>query len=324
MGLFHWHPKNIDQYFLNKQCGFTGRRPFKLNSLIWTIAGLFAFSMGAVLYFGESPDQQRAAQAFKSEKNSTATLLANSGNSPTHGETPPDPSQKPDFSFRGIFQSVAGPGGSSGRAASSSRSHAANQVIRRGENGNDPLTRLPIGTTISARLINSIISTNAASPVIAEIPQEILVHDTSSIPEGAKAIGQATFDDSTRRIQIRFNTLVYPDGDSHSVQAMAMMPDGSAGLEGDYHSETGKRELGNFLGNFIAGFANGMEDRTAGTGLGLPYEVGSLRNGVLNGASQSAQNEAKTFSDDLAKSKAYMTLSGGKSFVIYLDHEYQP
>jgi hypothetical protein len=173
------------------------------------------------------------------------------------------------------------------------------------------------------KLVNSLLSTNAATPVIAEIPEDVLAHNTPSIPAGTKAIGQATFDDSTQRIQIQFNTFVYPEGDQHAVQGMAMESDGSAGLSGDYHSQGGKRELGNFLGNFIGGFANGMEDRTA-TGFGTPYEIGSLRDGALNGVSLSAQGEAKAISDDLAKTKPYMTLAGGKSFLIFLAREYLP
>ena len=111
-----------------------------------------------------------------------------------------------------------------------SRSRNANQVIRRGANGNDPGANLSLGTTISATLATNILSTNSASPAIAIITKELLTPNGTSIPSGAKVIGGATFDEASRRIEIRFNTVVYPDGEQHSIQAIAMMPDGSAGI----------------------------------------------------------------------------------------------
>ena len=124
------------------------------------------------------------------------------------------------------------------------------------------------------------------------VPDDVLAHNTQSIPAGTQAIGQATFEEGSKRIQVHFNTLVYPDGDQHGLQGVAMMGDGSAGLIGDYHSEGVRRELGNFFGNFISGFAAGMTDRTASGGMGIPYDVGSVKNGVLNGVAICTQDSS--------------------------------
>jgi hypothetical protein len=323
MGLFQLQKKPIDEYFLEKRCDYTGRRPFKMKAIKWTLGVLACAFICVVLYCGSSDDPNKKSSF---DKNTPSVALRDVQTAFATGSSAQAARSAQNTNPHGSFWMLdpQTQGIRPGSGTQGSRSHAANQVIRRGENGNDPTTRLPIGTTIRAKLVNSIISSNTGSPVIAQIPEEILVHGLSSVPEGTQAIGQATFDESIERIQIHFNTLVYPDGDQHSIDATAMMPDGSAGLVGDYHSEALKREAGSFLGNFISGFATGMEDRTAAAGLGLPYEVGSLKNGVLNGATQSVQNETKAYSDGLSRSKPYMTLSGGQSFVIYLGHEYLP
>ena len=218
-----------------------------------------------------------------------------------------------------------GYGSTSITSQSASRSRNANQVIRRGANGNDPGANLSLGTTISATLATNILSTNSASPAIAIITKETLTPNGTSIPSGARVIGRATFDEVSKRIQIRFNTVVYPEGDQHSIQAMAMMPDGSAGISGDYHSGELKRQTGRFIGNFIGGIADGMKERIAGGGFsGGSIEPGSIKNGLLNGITLSAEDEAKSYSDDLNAEKPTMSINAGSSILLFLEKEYLP
>lgn len=205
-----------------------------------------------------------------------------------------------------------------------SRSRNANQVIRRGQGGNDPSSQLPMGTLIEAKLLTSVRSANGASPVMALIAQEITSDSGTSIPAGTKAIGTASFDDDSRRLQLRFSTLVYEDGSQHGIQAIAMMGDGSAGLSGDYDSGQAKRQIGTFIGNFVGGLADGMKERTSGGVFGGAVEPGSVRNGVLNGVTLSAQDQAKFYSEDLTSTRPSMSIPSGASFYLFLEKEYLP
>ena len=209
------------------------------------------------------------------------------------------------------------------RTASASKNHNANQVIPRGANGSNPESALPTGFGIPVRLVNSIQSGESSTPVIAEVTEDINSRSELTIPKGTRVIGQASVDDSARRIQVHFQTLVYPEGEQHSVQGLALMPDGSAGLVGDYHSGSGTRQLGRFLGTFVGGMAEGMTERQS-AGLMGSYEVGSVRNGLLNGVSQSAQDQTRAITDDLSNTKPTMTLPSGQSFILYLEKGYQP
>lgn len=214
--------------------------------------------------------------------------------------------------------------GSLGGSFSQGRNRNANQVIKRGANGNDSGAALPMGTTIPATLLSNVVTTNTSSPVIAIIPNEIQSNSGTSIPEGTKAIGGASFDEGGRRIQIHFSTLVYPDGTQHQIQALAMMNDGSGGVSGDYHSGDGTRQAGKFISYFVSGVAAGMKDQTSVGAFGSQTMPGSVKNGLLSGVALSSEDQAKSYSDGLTAEKASMTLNRGSSFLLFLEKEFLP
>ena len=169
--------------------------------------------------------------------------------------------------------------------------------------------------------MNAVVSVNSSTPVIAAIASDDVSRE---IPAGSKAIGSAKFDEAAKRINVTFHTIVYPDGEQHGVQGVAMMPDGSAGLAGDYSSGEGKRQFGRFMGYFVGGLADGMKARTQGGVFSGPIEPGSVRNGILNGVAQSAEDQAKQSSDSMGNTTASMSLPAGTEFVFYFEREFNP
>lgn len=310
----------IDQYFLDEKNPYSKRRPIKTKTLAWTLSGLvILFVLGVFLLGGdtEKKDHTTARPDF--------SVHANERVSPTNqgialGESGQDGKKRGLFAgFSGISLGSGGPAG-----GMSGRNRSANQVIRRGANGNDPGAQLSLGQGIPVRLLNAIRSSDSASPVIAEVTEDIYAHGILSIPASTRAIGAAHYDESSRRIQLRFQTFVYPDGDQHNVQAIGMMPDGSAGLDGDYQSGETKRQIGRLIGHFVSGMADGMKERQSGGQFGMAYEPGSLKNGLLGGVALSAEDQAKSFSDDLGRTKPFMTLPAGQTFILFLEREYVP
>lgn len=305
----------VDKYFLLDKNAYSKRRPVNMRSIVWTGSVLTVASVLALIRYGDEIERKNAVKTpsydVGSASNSTPTNqgVAIGGGGSSGGL------------FGGLGGSLAfgGKGGSG-----SSRNRSANQVIRRGANGNDPGAQISLGNGIPVKLVNSILSTDATSPVIAEVTGDVYAHGTLSIPAGTRAIGAVRYDDASRRIQLKFQTFVYPEGDQHAVQAIGMMPDGSAGLDGDYHSGEATRQTGRLLGNFIGGLADGMKNRQSAGQLGLAYEPGSITNGLLNGVAQSASDEAKTYGNDLGNTKPFMTLSAGQTFVLFLEREYVP
>jgi hypothetical protein len=90
--------------------------------------------------------------------------------------------------------------------------------------------QLPAGTEMLAHTTNAI-SSGLDSPVVAVVDQAISVGDVLFIPQGTRAIGN-TAGAVRNRVNVRFTSLVLPDGRQVEFSGLALMKDGSAGLVG--------------------------------------------------------------------------------------------
>ncbi len=99
-------------------------------------------------------------------------------------------------------------------------------------NAKSELMGIPSGTRIPALLSNRIFSFNVAAPVIAVLGHDFKWKDKVVIPKGAKFLGEASIVKSIDRINVNFDTLVFPDGRELRIRAMALSADGSGGIKG--------------------------------------------------------------------------------------------
>jgi hypothetical protein len=309
-----WQKRSVDQYFLTEKCPFSQKRKFKTKNLKIAVGSVVAVAVLFVLFFGSSAERE-----FKLAE--TASLKVD--------ELPRQAvAAKNGEGSIAIGGSWAGMGGGIGMSSTSgggmsSRQYGASQVVRgSGEAGSSGFG-LPMGSTIQARLMNTLLSSDSNQPVVAEVLDDVLWRNSVLVPAGAKILGSASFDDAAKRLQVRFHTFVYPEGDQHSVSALALLTNGSSGLPGDYHSGTVQKQAGRFFGDFIGGLADGMKDRQAGQG-GIAFEPGSLKNGLLNGITISSMDQAKSFSEEMQKVRPYLEVPGGSAFLVYLEKEYAP
>ncbi len=294
----------LDKYFMEEPCPFTKRRKVKWGNI--KIAGGLFLTVTVVSLIAFTPDS-------KDQKGETS-----SANQTKNHETHPDTNGNPGNTSDPFTE-----GGGRVASARAPRQFMASQVVRRSESGNSG-DKLPMGTTISAKLVNSVLSTDSNSPVIAEIPEAIDWKGGMLIPNGTRAIGQGMLDDATERLQVRFHTLVFPEGDQHSISAIALLSDGSSGITGNFHTRTLKRQGGRFFGNFVGGLAQGMKDRESKGQYGMAFEPGSLKNGLLNGLASSSFDQAKSFADDAERLKPFLEVPSGSQFILYLEKEFSP
>jgi hypothetical protein len=197
------------------------------------------------------------------------------------------------------------------------RQYNASQIVK---NGLGNSNNLPMGSTIPVRLVNTAISSENA-PVIAEVMDDVLWKSSVVIPIQSRIFGQSSYDDTHKRLNIKFSNVVFPEGQQYAFSGLAMMSDGSAGLSGEYSSGRIEKQIGNFIGSFVGGLAEGVKDKQVGSN-GIAFEPGSLKNGILNGIRTGAFNETKTMSDEMKQTKGYLEIKSGLLFLIYLDKEY--
>ncbi len=307
--MFSFRNNKIAVYFTEESCPYTQKRTLNKKRVITLASALVVGFILYVLFCAKDPE---SLIPFFDTKQAV-----------THSKVVEEPSKNSSAYVTGFYDGSPS-NYNSGGIGVPSRQRSANQVILRNGGSGDVGSRLPMGFGIPIKLVNAVHSSDSASPVIGEVRDDVFSVDgeTLVIPASTRVLGSAAFNAQDRRLQMRFHTFVYPDGNQVSLQGLAMMIDGTAGLIGDYHSNATKRQVGKFLGTFVGGFAEGMKEKTASGTSGTPYEVGSLKNGVLNGVARSAEDQTKTISEDLSESKPYMTLTAGQNFVLYLEKEF--
>jgi len=111
------------------------------------------------------------------------------------------------------------------------------QPVKQWKGVKAPLTRkgnyfLPTGFTFEAVIDGAIFSYNLLTPTVAIIEEDIDYLDDIVLPKGTRFIGVVQVAHSLDRINIDFQTCVFPDGQEIKINGMALSPDGSAGVKG--------------------------------------------------------------------------------------------
>ena len=214
---------------------------------------------------------------------------------------------------------IPGTGGS----GKGGRSYSASSIVD-GNGSRSDAGSFPLGTVFSAKLSQNVLTAKNPSPVTAVITkEEVSEFGGAVVPEGTKLIGTATLDDEAERLQIQVSTLLYPDGTKYTVQGVALMPDGSYGLAGNYDGGNLSHDAGTVFGSLASGFAEGMKTRTTGP-FGTVTETGSLRNGLLNGISDVARDHANQVTSGLSQRKSKISVPASTPFLLYFERDFSP
>lgn len=290
----------IDQYFMTRDAPVSRIRRFDLRKIRVALIGIGSVAL-LVLLFLPTSEPEIAPAAVSVDSNTSVSQSA------------PESSSNHDGDFYLSHSSDSSSLG--GRRSGYSRQLSASQVVK--PQGSGLGLGLSSGTTIPAKVINRIVTSDSRSPVIAIVTQDTTSQGGFSIPAGTKILGNAQSDPGSDRVQVTFHTMVFESGVEQAFSAVAVMPDGSSGIVGDYHSQMLKKEGGRFLSNFVSGFADGFKDREKG-GV-LPFEPGNLKNAALGGIAESASEQAKAYGEEMKNVSPFVTVEPGTAFMIFLE-----
>lgn len=291
----------IDQYFLTRDAPLGRIRRFDLKKIRVLLIGIGTIALLVILFMPTAePDKLPAAITI--DENTSVSHSQIAATTTNHDG---------DFYISHTSEPALG----ISRGSGISRQLSASQVIK--PQGGSLGLGLSSGTSIPAKIINRIVTSDSRSPVIAVVTSETTSQGGFSIPTGTKVLGNAQNDPGSDRVQVVFHTMVFENGTEQAFSATAIMPDGSSGITGEYHSQMLKKEGGRFLSNFVSGFADGFKDREKG-GV-LPFEPGNLKNAALGRIAESASEQSKAYGEEMKNVNPFVTVEPGTPFVIFLE-----
>ena len=190
----------------------------------------------------------------------------------------------------------------SGRSSHQEKNYNSNMILSR--NGGDANTSLPAGTSLKILIQNSVTVSDVQMPVIGTVTQDVLHGSVLAIPSGSKIYGRASFDESTEKAQIVWESIAMSDSRSRQIQALAVTNDGQSGVYGSVKSNTYKNITGHMITRFVGAYAEGSIERSV-----LGVSTGGAENGLKQAISETAKDQAEQWGNDLKKEKKWVEIS---------------
>ncbi len=147
------------------------------------------------------------------------------------------------------------------------------------------------GVKVKAHLANAIFSFNVSSPVIAVTDEDLKKDGVVLLPKNTQFIGDAGILKSRDRVNVKFSTMVFPDGREMKVRAMALGLDGSGGVKGKVDKQYDKSLLRAAGETALAGAALVVGTSARPLTLGDELRLNAARN--LTSDAREALNDVK-------------------------------
>ena len=162
------------------------------------------------------------------------------------------------------------------------------------------------GKTFRGTLLNSIVSTNLASPVIVQAIQG------QGLPPRTKFSCQGVT--QNKRVLTLCNRMITPEKET-AITAQILNMDGSSGLEGIYDDAKESYITGAVISEFAQGMLSAAQTRIAGP-LGSINDA-SVQNQLLQGAVNSGHTTSEILLDEMKSLEPVVTIEAGKEVLIY-------
>jgi type IV secretory pathway VirB10-like protein len=256
----------IKEFFVLEPVSFSNKRRLNFRGMAWLSAVFFGFFFIWVM-LAPPPESE--------------TLIYNESSSGSQNEVTEVPPAATGISSNPLSTAALRSYSSSigkGAGGNSDANRNTNMIIAR---ENDSSTTLPPGTKLSVRLEQNVSVTAGGMPVIGRITSSVMSQSSVGIPEGSQIFGEATLNEDTERAQISWKSILFPDGRSKSINAIALGSDNQTGVDGDFHSDALKNTAGQMISRFVGGFAEGSISRGA-----MGASEGSVKNGIFQGVAE--------------------------------------
>lgn len=288
--------------FIIDPVSFSNKRRINLRGIAWCLCGFVIIFCLVVLVV---PAPEEPTRNYREQ-------TRESGESSTVGGAVPATTPQNPLSPTSIRSAVGS--GTVGGSGSHGVNRNTSMIIAR---DNDLSTTLPPGTKFWVKLSQAATITNRTLPVIGVIVSTVSSGNSIAIPENAQIFGEAILDSESERAQITLKSIMFPDGRSKTLSALALGFDNQSGVEGKYHSDALKNTVGQFVSRFVGSVAEGTITRTP-----FGSNQGGIQNGLLQGVADTAKDRTNSWSEDLKKPRAWIDLEAGARFQVILSQPF--
>ncbi len=190
---------------------------------------------------------------------------------------------------------------------------ASESVVFVPKSANPKIEGLTSGDVLHAVIEQSL----KASP---SVPTPLRALITSGKFKGGYLVGEATLERELKRILLTFTKLRTQARVVYTVQATGLSPSGQVGLEGEYHTETGKF----FIAELAAATAAGIADSTISrqqTPFGGYVQEPSLSNSAKQGAVTALSRTADRIAEKVRSAPEWTEVPGYQEIQIIIQDE---
>ncbi len=192
--------------------------------------------------------------------------------------------------------------------------HASDKSVYVTSQAFERLKGLKSGDMLQAVIDQSI----KASP---SVPTPIRAMIVKGRYKGAFLLGKATLDRELKRILIEFEKIRVADTDTvYNLRATGLAPSGRVGLEGDYHTESGKFFVGELVAATAAGYADATIQRNQNV-LGNYVQEPSVANAAKQGAVTALNRSADRFAEGMRSAPEWTEIEGYQEIQVLVQDE---
>lgn len=203
--------------------------------------------------------------------------------------------------------------------------YKAQQVIL-GESA-DLARTMPMGTNLIGKSLTTIDTRDSAQLVKVLLPYGGRASAGGELPKNAVLFGQITYDGKGEKIFLKFTKGVLPSGQEFQLEAQALSPgDYSPGLAGHFHGNADTRVASSLGLTMLAGMSDVLTEKESLGGGGLmPGSVmakSTMKNALMHGVSQVAQDESTRQAQAIGQEPQYVTVDAGTDLIVSITKAY--
>lgn len=284
-------------YFVSTTTTVSKKTEINQKNIVITFSAVMVLFMVVVLFL-PSEDTRVFREVKDEEKVTDVSMPRNTNNI---NERSPDKRAKANKLWNG--------GESTSVATREQNQINYNTAMVVGGSSGNSRDQLYAGYKVRLQNVDKFVTSQDGTPIIARVVDSATTESGMTIPVGAIFYGEATYQASSDKAQIKFARVSFPDGRILDLQATAVDESGQSGLTGNVKSDAVKNSAGQVLTAFVGGLAAGSVSRDV-----FGQSAGGIQNGLLQALADTAKDRASQYGEKMKEAREWIEVESGVYF----------